>query len=231
MGYVRVSTNEQGLSVTTQETRIRWWTNAYNYQLVDLIVDKNISGSVPLAERPGGKRVAAMIDSRRRPPADTLVVCNLDRLTRNAEDGIALVQRMTPNGSRRHHLGLVSIDQHLDLTGPFGVFMAQQFVVFASFERSLIGWRTKQALAQRKRDGKVYGGVRFGWDHTDDGHLVLNQTEQAVLDQMRAWRAEGVNDNQIARRLNDAQIKGKSGGRWQAVTVYRILAADEIGAA
>lgn len=225
VGYARVSTDEQSLSIEAQQHRIARWCEAYDHELVEIITDEDVSGGVPLAGRQNGKRVAELIDAR-RPGVDALVVTNLDRLSRDAEDGIALVKRMTPNGRRRNHLALVSIDQHLDLSGPFGVFMAQQFVLFASFERSLIGWRTSQALAQKRRDGAVYSRTPFGFDAVD-GRLVPNDAEQQVLTEMRTWRAEGVNDNAIATRLNERGVPGKRGGRWQANTVYRILAAGD----
>ncbi len=72
------------------------------------------------------------------------------------------------------------------------------------------------------------GAVPYGWDRDGD-RLVPNPTEQSVIEYMRRWRAAGVNDNQIAARLNENDMLGKRGGRWQANTVFGVLrTADQM---
>jgi DNA invertase Pin-like site-specific DNA recombinase len=229
IGYTRTSTEDQHTRPDDDRARIEEWCRAFDHELLDVLVDADVSGKVPLAERPRGREIDALTRAK-RPRADTLVVTNLDRLGRDSEDVIGLINRLTPNGGRRHYVALVALDQHLDLAGPFGPFMAKQFALFAELERTMIGWRTGNALRHKRRTGQVYSRAPYGWDRDGD-QLVRNADEQRVLGLMRGWREGGVNDHVIASRLNERGEPGKRGGRWQANTVFRILQhADEIAA-
>lgn len=230
IGYTRVSTDDQPTRIADDTARIEAACRAWRYELIEVITDVGVSGKVPLADRPGGSRVHELIEARSARFADVLVVTNLDRLTRESEDGITLIRRMVPNG-RRHPLLLVSLDDHIDLAGALGRFFAKFRVLLGEFERELIGERTSNSLQHRRRTGRVYSHAPYGWDGSGKGQpLVPNPAEQAVLADMKSWRAAGVNDNAIATRLNTAGVMGKRGGRWQANLVYRVLAnVDRIG--
>jgi DNA invertase Pin-like site-specific DNA recombinase len=229
VGYTRVSTAGQLIRPEDDRARIEAACTAYGFDLVDFVEDPDLSGKVPLADRPAGRRVHDLIEAR-RPAAEVLIVTNVDRLTRESEDGMGLIRRMIPNG-RRRPVQLMSLDDHIDLTTATGRLFARFKILFAEYERELIGERTAHALQHMRRTGRAYSPDPYGWAHDDDGRLVAVEAEQAVLDDMRDWREAGVNDHAIATRLNAAGIPGKRGGRWQANTVYRILrAADEIAA-
>ena len=66
VGYVRCSTAEQasdGMSLDIQESRIRAWADALAAEVVEIVSDGGVSGSKPLAERNGGKRIATLLDA------------------------------------------------------------------------------------------------------------------------------------------------------------------------
>ena len=68
IGYCRVSTAEQaseGLSLDAQEARIRAWCEATGAKLVEVVREEGVSGSKLLGERPGGRQIAQLLDSRR----------------------------------------------------------------------------------------------------------------------------------------------------------------------
>jgi DNA invertase Pin-like site-specific DNA recombinase len=234
VGYTRVSTDEQPTRIEDDTRRITAACQGWDYTLTEVIADVGVSGKVPLADRPNGVRIHDLIEAKGSRSADILVVTALDRLTRESEDGVALIKRMVPNG-RRHPLLLVSLDDHIDLAGANGRFFAKLRVLLGEFERELVSERTSNALQHKRRTGRVYSSAPYGWDHEGEGEdrrLVPNESEQAVLVDMRAWRTEGVNDHAIAALLNSMGVPGKRGGRgrWQANLVYRILAnADRIG--
>lgn len=239
VGYTRVSTDEQRNRPKDDRERIAALCLAKNYELVDFIQDIDVSSDVPLERRENGRRVHRLIEAR-QPWADVLIVTSLDRLTREPAEGMALIERLTPGGSRRHYLALVALDQGIDLSGPFGPFIAGQFVLAASLEKTMIRWRTSNALKHKRRSGIAYAATPFGWDRTGDHaacepgkcvcRLVPNEAEQAVIEEMRRWRAEGVNDGTIARRLNERGVVGKRGGKWYATSIYNTLrTAGEVG--
>ena len=241
VGYTRVSTEEQHNRPKDDRERITAACISYQYDLVEFVEDKDVSGKVPLAEREHGRRVHELIETK-QPWADVLVVTAIDRLTREAEDGISLIKRLMPNGGRHKPVLLVSLDDHIDLAGATGRMIAKFRIVLAEYERELIGERTANALRHRRRAGLPYAGTSYGWDRAGDHalcrpkhcgcRLVPNPEEQRVIADMKAWRMDGINDNRIAAQLNDAGVPTKQGRRWYATSVYNTLRyADEIGSA
>ena len=70
VGYVRVSTQEQaatGISLEAQAERIEAYCTAHELDLVALVSDEAISGTVPLAARKGG---AELLDGKGAEPAE-----------------------------------------------------------------------------------------------------------------------------------------------------------------
>jgi DNA invertase Pin-like site-specific DNA recombinase len=231
VGYWRASTDEQYLSPEDQCARIEAWCTAYEHDLI-MCVGDHVSGNVPLADREEGRKIEALIEARhgrgRLPDFDVLVVTRLDRLTRDLEDGTALLKRFTPKKYRRHPLPtLVALDEHIDLSTAFGRFTANLRLLFGQFERELIGERTSAALQHKRRNGRAAAVPPYGWDKAEDGALVRNEHEQAVIADMSRWHAAGVNDNVIAARLNERGSPTKRGKTWHANTVHRILKAQE----
>ena len=99
---------------------------------MDEIVDAAVSGTKPLAQRPGGARVAELLNAK-SPAADAVVVVRLDRLGRDAAESLALFKRF-----RTGRVGLVSIAEQVDLATPHGRAMASVQMVFAELEQSLL---------------------------------------------------------------------------------------------
>lgn len=67
-------------------------------------------------------------------------------------DFAAVMQRAQKQG-----WALVALDCAVDTTTPAGEAMAHVLATFAQFERRLIGERTREALAAKKRDGVKLG--------------------------------------------------------------------------
>ncbi len=143
LAYTRCSTEEQaveGVSLSTQLGRIEAWCEATGAELAGVIEDAGVSGTRPLADRPGGARVASLLEAR-NPDVDAVIVVRLDRLARNAADALHYLHKFA-----RGSVGLVSIDDRLDLASPQGKAMAQMSAVFAELERNLGAQRTSDAL-------------------------------------------------------------------------------------
>jgi DNA invertase Pin-like site-specific DNA recombinase len=219
LGYCRVSTQDQvdgGMSLEAQAGRIRAWAEAAGATLVDVVVDAAVSGTKPLADRPGGERIAALFTTR-RPEADAVVVVRLDRLGRDAAEQMALLKRC-----RTGKVGLVAVAQQIDLATPYGRAMAGVSVVFAELERALIAERTAETLAELRRQGKPWNHAPFGWDAVD-GRLVVNDVEQATLARVGELRDTGQGYATVARTLNDEGRLSKRGGPWQAMSVRSVV--------
>lgn len=219
VGYIRCSTVEQaveGLSLQAQTSRIASWCEATGAELVEVIEDGGVSGTRPLADRPGGAHIASLLASR-NPPVDAVVVSRLDRLGRDAAETLSYFKTFV-NGS----VGLVSIVDRLDLSTPQGRAMAGVSAIFSELERELIAQRTADALGELRSRGQVYGAIPFGWSREGD-RLVRDDNEQRVLVRIKRLRSRGFSYDRIARSLNASNIPAKRGGRWYAMSIRSTL--------
>jgi site-specific DNA recombinase len=219
IGYTRCSTEEQhreGLSLEAQRERIELWSEAAGANLAGVIEDGGVPGSRPLAVRPGGQHITALLEQR-EPAVDALAITSLDRLGRDAAETLAYLRRFAQG-----KLGLVSILDRLDLTTPQGRALAGVAAVFSQLERELVGARTSEALASLRRKGRVYGPLPYGFDREGD-LLVENFEEGRVASQMIDMREAGLSYRAIASWLNSEEIPAKRGGIWNAPKVRSVV--------
>lgn len=219
IGYAQVSTQEQateGVSLEAQEHRIRAWAAATGAELADLVRDEGVSGAKLLADRPGGRRIAQLLDAR-RPAVDAVVVVRMDRLGRDAAEQIALLKRF-----RTGKVGLAAIAQQIDLATPHGRAMAQIGAVFNELERALIAERTTEALAELRQQGRAWNHPPFGWQVTA-GRLEPVESEQETLAMARQLRAAGASYKRIAAQLTAEGRQAKRAGAWSAMSVRSVL--------
>jgi DNA invertase Pin-like site-specific DNA recombinase len=129
------------------------------------------------------------------------VVAKLDRLSRSMLDFTALMATATKQG-----WALVALDCAVDTTTPAGEAMANVLATFAQFERRLIGQRTREALAVRRKEG-----VRLGRPRA---------LPEKVRKRIQRERAKQKSFRAIADALNDDKVPTAHGGaRWYASTV------------
>jgi site-specific DNA recombinase len=84
VAYIRVSSDEQaeaGVSLDAQAAKLMAYGQVRGFELVDVISDPAVSGHTPLGERPGGRRLLALVDAG---AVEHVLAVKLDRLFRNA---------------------------------------------------------------------------------------------------------------------------------------------------
>ena len=151
VGYTRVSTDEQatsGLGLKAQRTLIEAECDRRGWELVQVFEDAGASGKA-LSGRPA---LAQALEAIRGGDAGALVVAKLDRLSRSLLDFASFME-----DARKEGWALVILDLGVDTTTPSGEMIANVMATFAQFERRLIGQRTKDALAVKKRAGVKLG--------------------------------------------------------------------------
>ena len=203
VGYVRVSTEEQGLSgagLQAQRAAIVAECERRGWTLVEIAEDVGRSGKN--LKRPG---IRAALDMLAAGEASALVVAKLDRLSRSMLDFARIMAT-----AQAQSWALVALDVQVDTTSPSGEAMAHMLATFAQFERRLISERTKQALAQKRASG-----VRLG---------APPEIDPSVATRIRDERAAGSTLRAIAERLNRDGVPTARGGRWYASTLQRVLA-------
>lgn len=204
VGYVRVSTAEQadsGAGLAAQRTAIVAECERRGWTLVALHEDAGASGK-SLQGRPA---LQAALDAVEEGRATALVVAKLDRLSRSLLDFAGLMER-----SRRRGWSLVALDLGVDTTTPNGQLIANVMASFAQFERQLIGQRTKDALAEKRR-----AGIRLGRPP------CLSDATRARILELRVARHTLAG---IAQALNLEGVPTAHGGRWHATTIRRMVA-------
>ena len=219
LSYARCSSIEQsteGWSIEAQQAWIRSWATASDATIVEVVADVGVSGSKPLSQRAGGATIARLLEAK-KPGIDAVVVVRLDRLGRDAAESLSLFKKFQ-TGS----VGLVALAEQIDLATPHGRALAGVSAIFSELERSLIGQRTKETLAQLRHERRPWNHPPFGW-RVKEGLLVPESAEQDALGEIRRMRAGGMSYRAIAAALANGGVATKRGGRWEAATVRSVL--------
>ncbi|MGK2911245.1 MAG: recombinase family protein [Sphingobium sp.] len=185
-GYCRVSTDkqsEEGESLGVQERQIQGWCMIAGETLTETFVEKGVSASIPLAKRPQGAALLAILRN-----GDTIVAARLDRVFRSALDALQTVEAM-----QKKKIRVIIIEGLGDITGNG---MAKAFLTisaaFAELERDTIRERVTTVKADQRDRGRYLGGkVPFGF-RVEEGALVEVPEEQAVTVDIRSMRASGL---------------------------------------
>ncbi|HEX4149106.1 MAG TPA: recombinase family protein [Pirellulales bacterium] len=226
VGYVRVSTEEQsrdGVSLPTQRAKLTGYAELYELELVRIIEDAGESAKS--LKRPGLQELLGLL---RKGEADGLVIAKLDRLTRSITDWQTLIDGYFGERSR-FGKQLFSVGDSIDTRTAAGRLVLNVLLSVAQWEREAIGERTRDALQHKIRQGERCGKIRFGFDLTGDGKmLVPNEAEQEVIARMLALRGAGRTLREIADELTSLGIATKEGrGRWAHQAVARILNREQ----
>lgn len=219
--YIRVSTDEQaseGISIEAQEAKLQVYCQQRGLQVVETIIDAGISGGKYLSQRPGGQKLIDLLKARK---ASHVVAVKLDRLFRNAADGLWTIENWDNDGISTHLIDINGMG--LDTSSPMGRMMLTMMAGFAQLERSMIRDRTKTALNHKKSTGKKYCQSVYGIDFDAEGNAVVNADEQQTINLIFALRKAGKSLRAIASHLSSLGIATKRGGNWAAATIKRIL--------
>lgn len=223
LGYARVSTSEQAAddrySLENQEKIIRGFAMAKGFNQFDisLYVDPGISASVPLRNRPSGKRL--LEDAKE---GDTIIASKLDRMFRSASDALNMAEIFKEKG-----LNLVLFDLGTEPINSSGLaqFFFTVIAAVAQLERTMIrermvgGKRAKKAVG-----GHVGGEPPYGYTIVGRGRaakLVEVEEEQKVLTFLRE-RAH-LSINAATRELAKEGWQSRSGKPFFLMQVKRIF--------
>lgn len=196
LAYRRVSTRDQtqsGLGLDAQTEAIT--STAARLGLVVEVThdDLGVSGGLALEHRPA---LLAALEGLRR--GDTLIVAKRDRLGRSVLN-VAMIERLVERKGAR----IVSAaGEGCDDDAPTSRLMRQIIDAFSEYERAIIRSRTKAALAALKARGQRCGNLPFGFTATEDGRLIPDPREQAIITRVRDLRAQGMSFRSVAAALN-----------------------------
>lgn len=221
--YVRVSTMEQatqGVSLEAQEEKLIAYCKMYGLEIVKIIKEEGISATKPLKDRPGGKELMGLVNSRK---VNNVVALKLDRLFRNAEDALHVTRDWDSKGVSLHLVDMGG--QVINTKTAIGRFFLNMMAGFAELERNMIAERTAMALEHKKRNLEPYAPTPLGFERIDDT-LKKNDEEWEIVNLIFQLRSEKISYAKIAEELNNRGIPGKRGGKWYGSTVRYVFQND-----
>ena len=202
IGYVRVSTGEQGesgLGLKAQVAAIRSACEQRGWELV--AVREEVKSGARTDNRPV---LAEVMQALRGREVDAVVVAKLDRLSRSVVDAGRLLE-----AARKGNFNIVALDLGLDLSTPTGELVANVLAAVAQWERRMIGVRTSEALQV-----KIAGGwTSSAWEL---------KVPRAVRGRIVKMAQAGMSQRAIANQLNADGVPSL-GGSWHRGTVIRVL--------
>lgn len=210
-GYTRVSTTAQadaGESLDVQQRQLQGWCLMSNVQLDRLFVDAGVSGGTPIAKRPEGAALLSAVRS-----GDTIVAPKLDRMFRSALDALETTDRLRRRGVRVHLLDLGEVTGN----GMGKAFMTMA-ACFAELERDTIRERVSGVKRDQRERGRYLGGkVPFGY-RVQDGALIEEPRDQAIIAAVREVR-----DQNKPLRTIQAEIEAGHGRRLGLATLAKLV--------
>jgi site-specific DNA recombinase len=204
IGYIRVSTAQQadhGSSLEAQEERLRSYATLRGLELVRIEVDAGASAST--LERPALQRALASLEAGE---ATALLVVKLDRLTRSVRDFCALVDTCFKDGKHT----LMSVNENIDTSNAMGRMVLNILMSVSQWEREAAAERTAAVKQHLKSAGKFGGGwPPYGYALDEDGNLIENVEELAILIEAKSLHAQGKSLRGIASHLPSNPRTGK----------------------
>ena len=216
VGYIRTSTNLQSNSIEMQKHKIKDYCEMNNLILDELILDEGLSGK-DIKNRKGFNSVIEMIENKE---LETLIVLSLSRMGRNLKQNYETIEKMIDTDTN-----FISLKENVDLSTPMGRFMVNIMNSLYQMEREMISERVTDVLMDKKKNGKVYGNVPYGYNRSGDS-LVRNVKEQKTLSKIYSLRSKGNSYGKVAEFLNRNKHIKKNGTKFNRSDVFYIVKTD-----
>jgi site-specific DNA recombinase len=226
--YLRVSSEEQRDRETIEIQRefLKEYCRLYGYDVTGTYADDGVSGTIPLHERPEGRR---LLEDAKEGKFSTLLVYRLDRLGRSLLVIVDAAERLEAAG-----VALRSATEPIDTSTPSGRLIFQMLASFAEYERETIRERTRAGLHRAYRGGKHFGAAPYGYRTDDRGLLQVVPEEAEIVRGIIEHVAAGSTLYAEAKRLNDLGVptpgwrygndkKRPGASLWSVMTVSNIV--------
>lgn len=242
--YLRVSTDEQQLSLASQEETLLRFAAEHHIEVDAVYKDVGVSAcKKDFDTRPSARR---MLKDMRQSRTATILILRIDRAFRSVADCYRTMADL-----QRQGVYFRFVDPDLDFTSPMGKACTSLMVAFAEFEADLRAQRQYAAFDQLRAQRRIRNNnPPYGWDAVPDDtlktragkptyRLVPNLREQDVLRHILALHDEsGLSMNAIAAHLNARAVPTKKAGqlrtlpdgsrvpvkgRWLMLTVKSVL--------
>lgn len=216
--YVRVSTHYQvdkdSLPVQKDEliAYAKYVLNASSYEVFE-----DAGFSAKNTDRPDYQQMMSRV---RDGEFSHVLVWKLDRISRNLLDFAAMYDELKKLG-----VTFVSKNEQFDTSSAMGEAMLKIILVFAELERKMTAERVTAVMISRAGNGQWNGGrVPYGYNYDKQTETFsINESEGAVVLRIYDLYEENNSLLFVAKALNAAGVRHRSGKEWTPTTVSLIL--------
>jgi len=215
--YLRNSDNKQVNTNSVQLEKVQDYCNQNNLKLDKVFVDEGLSGTK--SDREKYQEVIGLIKSG---VVDTLIILSLSRLNRSVKETCEVVELM-----KKTDTNLISLKENIDMKTSMGKFFINVMSSIYELEVDMIRERTSDVLQSKKKHGKVYSKIPYGFTRQNN-NLIINKYEKKVLDKMYRLKDKGNSYQNISDFLNRNNHSTKSGGEWNRILVFNIMKTERV---
>ena len=224
VGYRRVSMREQvdGHSLDAQENHIRQYAHNQGWLMHQVYTDAGLSAKKD-SERPA---LTQLLADAQAGQFDVIIVDKIDRFYRHLGGLLVALDQLNNCG-----VALVSVQEHLDFTTPWGKLMLTVLGTLAEIYIDNLKQETRKGKKQRAREGLWNGNFPFGYclgqcshctdpngagycpnygqpDQSDGKRLILHPIDHQVVRLAFEYYATGEHsDSTITDLLNKHRIE------------------------
>ena len=218
--YARVSTDDPNQTSSYELQKNYYETLVQrnpNWELVGIYADEGITGT-SLSHRDEFMR---LIDDCMADKIDLIVTKSVSRFARNTEDCLHYVKKLAnkrpPTGILFEEQGIYSLNDNMDLTLTMNASMAQE-------ESHIKSVSMNRSYEMRFSMYIFMTPVLLGYDHDDEGNLIINPDEAKTVRLIFLMYICGYSCKEIAAEMTRLKRLTKIGNEeWSDGSVYGIL--------
>lgn len=218
--YARVSTDDPRQTSSYELQKNHYHdviSKSPNWKLVQIYADEGISGT-SLQHRDQFK---LMIEDCKQGKIDLIVTKSVSRFARNVVDCIGYVRELL---ALPHPVGVFFETERLNTFDPKSEMVLSFMATLAQEESHTKSEIMNASIEMRFRRGIFLTPILLGYDHDEDGNLVINEEEAKIVKLIFMMYLNGCTCQEIADTLTGLGCMTKKGNTvWSPGSILQIL--------